>query len=374
MLTGDSFLLCDSQQKPAREIREESIIKGAAGWGEIGDSKVGDVFVQFDHKGPIVTLTTSGGAEIRCSPDHLCFCRLNPLLRMHYIYLHERSTMGFRIGASVDLMRDLVAMQNLKLDLFNQHDEMIDRVWIVQTSENVLYASFLEKFMVFKYGLPNVPFSGKLIDSELSDEMIRELFNRIDTPSRAQQLLLDQHMFDEHPHIVVRLAKSGPPKSSAIQFILFGAAEKSAQGCSFAHLIRIDGAAELNRSEHKQFKRKMTSQGAWNLEVTRDDIEEAELFVKTLSHLDNLEIVKKIQLTKKAPFYILPASHVKIGMTVPVMGSKGIEEDTVSTIKIENYEGALYDFKIAHLHNYIANRWVIMSYKAKTLAHNAKSQ
>ena len=74
--------------------------------------------------------------------------------------------------------------------------------------------------------------------------------------------------------------------------------------------------------------------GKLQLEITRDDLEEAELFVKTLSHLDNLEVVKKIQLTRKQPFYVLPASHLKPGMLVPVIGRKGqIEEDTVAYFK-----------------------------------------
>ena len=362
MLTGDSRIQTGSSAQPARDLREEAVISGAVGWSETGNATIKDVYVKFDHKGPVIKLTTSRGSVIKCSPDHLCFGRINTLSRVNYVYLHERSSMGFRVGYSSDLMRDLFSMQNLKTDLFNQEETVIDRVWIIETCDYLPRAVFMEKFLVFKYGLPNIPFSGKRVDAEIPDEMIREMFNLIDTPSRAQQLLFDMHMFDEHPHITVRLSRSGTSSSSAIQFVLFGGCEKTRNGGSYAHVIRIDSSAELDRAEHKQFKRKMTSHGVWSLEVTREDLEEAQLFVKTLSHLDNLQILEKIQLTKKPPFYILPASHLKIGMTVPILGSRGIDEDTIVEAAVEEYEGALYDFKVGRLHNYIANNWVVMSY------------
>jgi len=258
----------------------------------------------------------------------------------------------------------------MKSDLFNQQ-EVTDRLWIIEASENQAQACFLEKYATFKYGLPNIPFSDKHAQSELSDNMIRELFNRIDTPSRAHQMLMDWLMFEDFPHITVRLSKTNPAASNAIQFILFGGAEKTRKQNGFVHLIRIDSSIELNRAEHKQFKRRMSSRGLWNLEVTRDDLEEAQLFVKTLSCLDNLEVIKKIQLTKKAPFYILPASHVKTGMTVPILGDRGIEEDTVVSISVEDYQGPLFDLKVEALHNYIAGQWVVMAYSG-SLGPNAR--
>lgn len=361
MLAPDLQLICADKERLVREVREETALVGAIGWGEVGQEKVSDVLVSYDHKGPLLTLTTSRGAVLRCSPEHQCFGRLNPLCRQNYLYLMERSSLGFRVGMSSDLNRDLFAMQNLKLDLFNQQ-EVIDRLWIIETTDNLLRASFLEKLCVFKYGLPNVPFSGRHVESDLPDELILELFNQIDTPSRAHQLLMDWYMFEEFPHITLRLSNAQPGASNAIQFVIFGGAEKNRLKTNYCHLIRIDSAVELKRAEHQQFKRRLGTRGTWNLEVARDDLEEAQLFVKTLSCLDNLEVVRKIQLTKKAAFYILPASHLKVGMNVPIMGSQGIEEDAVVSISVDDYQGPLYDFRVARLCNYIVGQWVLMAF------------
>jgi hypothetical protein len=361
MLLPTTKILCGNEIRPIRDVREEGLVSGACGWSEMAETQVADVFVQFDYRGPLFTITTSRGACIRCSPDHTCFGRLNPLSRHYQVYLMERSSMGYRVGMSQELTKEIMALQSIRNDLEDK-TEIIDRVWIMESTDSLPRAVFLEKYAMFHYGLPNFPFSGKHTMTDLSDEMIRELFSRIDTPVRGRNMLKDAHMYEEFPHITLRMAKAGGQSSSAIQFIVFGGNERPSRKRNFSHLIMIDSSVQLSQAEHRQFKRRMGQRGIWHLEVTREDLEEAQLFVKTLSCLDNLQIVKKIQLTKKAPFYIIPASHLKVGMLVPIVGRNGIEEDIVTSITVSNYEGQLFDLKTSELFNYIAGEWVVMSY------------
>ncbi|MDD3146029.1 MAG: Hint domain-containing protein [Candidatus Riflebacteria bacterium] len=361
MLPADSRILRGETSVAITDLREEHPITGAAGWSEVNTTRVRDVYVNYDHKTSLFKLVTSRGAVLRCTPDQLCFGRINPQIRHYSLYLHERSSLGFRVGVSGDLMKDLLAITTVKHE-FGNATELIDRVWILETTGNLPNATFMHKYAVFKYGLPDIPFSARQPDAELSDEMTRQMFNSIDTPSRAHELLRDSHMFVEHPHLTLRVSNSDTPKSNSIQFVIFGGSEKGSMS-GYSHLIQISGPAEPNRAEHRQFQRKQGKHGLWHLEITRDDMEEAELFVKTLSHLDNLEIVKKIQLTRKPPFYVLPASHLKPGMLVPVMGRKGlIEEDTVATVEVEEYKGPLYNLQVHELHNFIVGNWVVMCY------------
>ncbi|HNW36860.1 MAG TPA: hypothetical protein PKM25_18110, partial [Candidatus Ozemobacteraceae bacterium] len=76
MLTAETRLLTPEGPRATRDIREENEIVAAGGWGESIPTKVADIFVQFDHKGPVLSLTTSRGAKLRCSPDHPCCGRL----------------------------------------------------------------------------------------------------------------------------------------------------------------------------------------------------------------------------------------------------------------------------------------------------------
>ncbi len=361
MLPADSRIVRGESSVLITDLREEHPISGAAGWSEVTTTRIRDVYVNYDHQIPLFKLVTSRGAVLRCTPDQLCFGRINPQVRQYSLYLHERSSMGFRVGWSADLLKDLLAITNLKHESVTGN-ELIDRVWIIENTGNLPHATFMHKYLVYKYGLPDIPFSARQPDAELSDEMTKQMFDRIDTPSRAHDLLKDAHMFIAHPHLTLRVSSSETPKSNSIQFVIFGGAEKGSLS-SYSHLIQITGATDPNRAEHRQFKRKQGKHGLWQLEITRDDLEEAELFVKTLSHLDNLEVVKKIQLTRKQPFYVLPASHLKPGMLVPVIGRKGqIEEDTVATVEIEDYKGPLYNLQVHELHNFIVGNWVVMCY------------
>ncbi|HNX74383.1 MAG TPA: Hint domain-containing protein [Candidatus Rifleibacterium sp.] len=361
MLPADSRIVRGESSVLITDLREEHPITGAAGWSEVTTTRIRDVYVNYDHKTPLFKLVTSRGAVLRCTPDQLCFGRINPQIRHYSLYLHERSSMGFRIGVSADLLKDILAITTMKHESSGAN-ELIDRVWIIENTGNLPHATFIHKYAVFKYGLPDIPFSARQADSELSEEMTRQMFNRIDTPKGAHELLRDAHMFIEHPHLTLRVSNSDTPRSSSIQFVIFGGSERGAMK-GFSHLIQISGATDPNRAEHRQFKRKQGAHGLWQLEITRDDLEEAELFVKTLSHLDNLEIVKKIQLTRKQPFYVLPASHVKPGMLVPVIGRNSqIEEDTVATVEIEEYKGPLYNLQVHDLHNFIVGNWVVMCY------------
>lgn len=364
MLPADAKILRGDESVAITDIREEHPVSGASGWGEISLTRVRDVYVNYDHRIPLIKLVTARGAVLRCTPDQLCFGRINPMVRQYTLYLQERSSMGFRVSVSADLTRDLISMNSLRHDLFNQQ-ELVDRIWIIDTTANLPNATFMQKYAVFKYGLPDIPFSARQPDSELSEDMTREIFNSIDTPSRAHELLRDFNMFIDHPHITMRLSNSSNPGSNAIQFVIFGGSEKGAVN-RYSHLIQISGTVDPNRVEHRHFKRRQGKHGLWFLEITRDDLEEAELFVKTLSHLDGLEIVKKIQLSRKAPFYILPASHLKPGMLVPILRQGLIEEDTVATVDFEDYKGPLYNLQVHDLHNFIAGQWVIMCYSPST--------
>ncbi|MBF0407903.1 MAG: hypothetical protein HQM10_11145 [Candidatus Riflebacteria bacterium] len=346
--------------KVAGELREDDLIVCASGWGDFSETRILDSFVSHNSGKPLIKMTTHLGHTIRCTPDHMCFCRLNSLPHHYYLYLMERSTMGFRLGMTQNLMKDLCGLQNSKPS--SVQSDIIDRIWLIEGSESLPQSVFMLKYSTAKYGLPDIVFSGMQSTAELPDDYIKELFNRIDTPTRARQLLQDHFMFESSPHVTVKVSRTSPPVSNAVQLIIFGASEKSQNSPGYSNIIRIDSAAELKNKEQKGFKRRMNSKGLWHLEITRDDLDEALLFVKTLSCLDNLEIVKKIQLTKKAPFYILPASHLKLGMIVPVLGNRGIDEDTIKEVAYEDYDGQVFDIKPGKIQNYIAGNWVLMSY------------
>ncbi len=366
MLPFDAKIYCGHKMLEIKDVREDTRIVASSGWGETNDTNVKDVFVNNVTDTPLLQLTTSKGAILRCTPDQLCFGRFNPSLRMYSLYLHERSSLGFRIGLTSDIIHEAIGMMtaNSKSD---GKRSVTDRIWVIENNPNLTASTFMHKLVMAKYGLPDIPFNSKHKESMLNDELIKKLFDSIDTPVGGKELLRDSNMFIEHPHLTLKLSDSDNPNSNSVHFVIFGGKEKGASG-HFPHLIQVQGITDPNSADQfKMARRQKSNHGLWYLEVTREDLEEAELFVKTVSNLDDLEIVKKIQLTKKAAYYVLPASHLKRGMLVPILNSRGvIEEDAVNKIEIYDYDGPLYDLQVNELHNFITGQWVVMCYTPST--------
>jgi DNA helicase-2/ATP-dependent DNA helicase PcrA len=362
MLPSDAKIYCGHKMLEIKDVREDTRIVASSGWGETADADVKDVFVNNVSATPLLQITTNRGAVLRCTPDQLCFGRFNPTLRTYTLYLHERSSLGFRIGLTSDIIHEALGMMtaNAKLD---GKRSFTDRIWVIENNPNLTLSTFMHKLVMAKYGLPDIPFNSKHKDSMLSDELIKKLFDSIDTPVGGKELLRDSNMFIEHPHMTLKLSDSDNPNSNSVQFVIFGGKEKGSSG-HYPHLIQIQGISDPNSADQfKIARRQRSNHGLWYLEVTREDLEEAELFVKTVSNLDDLEVVKKIQLTKKAAYYVLPASHLKRGMLVPVLNTRGvIEEDVVNKIEIFDYDGPLYDLQVNQLHNFITGQWVVMCY------------
>ena len=362
MLPSDSKIYCGHTSLAIRDIREGSRIVASSGWGDTSDTFVKDVFINYVTNSPLLQITTSRGAVLKCTPDQLCFGRYNPSIRMYSLYLHERSSLGYRIGLCSDIFTEAIEMVRANHTVDGRR-RSVDNIWIIENNPNLTNSTFIHKLAMAKYGLPDIPFDANYKTSELNDKLIKELFNRIDTPVGAKELLRDSNMYIEYPHITLKFSDLDNPRSNSVQFVIFGGKDKTVSGHYF-HLIQVQGVQDPNRSEQmKNARRQRSEHGLWFVEITKEDLEEAELVVKTFSNLDDLEVVKRIQLTKKSPYYIMPASHLKRGMLVPILNSKGvIEEQTVDKIELFEYKGSLYDLQVNELHNFIAGQWVVMCY------------
>ncbi len=362
MLPVDAQIFCGDHLVSIKEVRETNKIIASVGWGEIGEAYVKDVYLNNVSNTPLLRLTTARGAVLRCTPDQLCFGRFNNTMRTYSIYLHERSTLGFRVGITDNIVHDAIGMMTAN-NSFDVNHTITDRLWVIENNSNLTSATFLFKFIASKYGLPDIPFNARQKDSMLNEQYVKKLFDGIDTPVRAKELLKDSNMFIEHPHLTVRLNSGDKAHSNSVQFTIFGSKEVGTNG-RHSHFIQVQGTGDPNTSEQfKIYRGRVGNHGVWNIEVVREDLEEAELFVKTVSNLDDLEVVKKIQLTRKNSYYVLPASHLKRGMLVPILTRSGtIEEDVITKVENYEYEGPLYDLQVHDLYNFIVGQWVVMCY------------
>jgi hypothetical protein len=359
MLPDGTDIMAGDAELAISELSEGQAVKTARGWGTLASEELEALGCQ-EREANLFKLTTSSGKTLRCSPNQTLFARIDQQVKYYSVYLQERSTLGFRLGISYDLIGEFTSPAVYKAEFERGvSTEIIDKIWIIENTTSLEEANFIQKFAAFKYGVPDVAFNAKKREiTELGEDFTKMIYENLNTPANALKLLQDSYMQLECPHITLRFLDIYPPVSNAIHFVIFGGPLRpDRQG--FSSLIQI-GSKTKSFEEPKTNKRHVIKQGNWNLEVTRDHLDEAELFVKTLSHLDNLDIIKKIQIHKKNPYYVLPASHVKRGMIVPVLAENNtIDEETVCRVDIEEYSGKLYAPRVKAARNLVASRWFI---------------
>ncbi|MGO1712360.1 MAG: UvrD-helicase domain-containing protein [Senegalia sp. (in: firmicutes)] len=120
--------------------------------------------------------------------------------------------------------------------------------------------------------------------------------------------------------------------------------------------INFFGSKEKNKNEGHynhvvQFNNKSTD---------IEDYDEALTYSKKIISLDeDIEIVKRARLTKETTFNYMPASHIRVGMSIPVYENGEIVEDIVETVNVLDYEGYVYDISVPNLRQYISNDIVV---------------
>ncbi len=361
MLPHGTDIFLGNAELAISDLSESTAVVAAGGWGMLAVEEVEELH-QRQEKGQtnLFKLTTTSGKTLSCSPNQMLFARVDRHMKYFSVYLQERSTLGFRLGVSYDLVSEFTSPSVYKAEFEKGiTTEIVDKIWIIENTTSIEEANFIQKFTAYKYGIPEVPFNAKKTEiDELGDVFTKMIYENLNTPANAEKLLKDSFMFSDLPHITMRFLDVYPPVSNAIHFVVFGGPEKQDR-TGFSNLIQI-GSKSKKVEDVKSMQGQKLRHGKWNLEVTRDHLDEAELFVKTLSHLDNLDVVKKIQINKKTPYYVLPASHVKRGMIVPVLGKdNSIDEEAVCKVDIEEYSGKLYAPKVRAVRNLIANRWFV---------------
>jgi DNA helicase-2/ATP-dependent DNA helicase PcrA len=97
----------------------------------------------------------------------------------------------------------------------------------------------------------------------------------------------------------------------------------------------------------------------WRVETARKDHDKTLLLARELCQAGNLELVRRARLTPGKPFQLMPASHVRRGMMVPVLEDDKIHEARVASVEFSRYTGRVYDLTVQDLRNYCADSLVV---------------
>ncbi|RIK24782.1 MAG: hypothetical protein DCC54_12830 [Anaerolineae bacterium] len=185
----------------------------------------------------------------------------------------------------------------------------------------------------------------------------------VDDECECRALLTDLDMDSQYPHYIPQ-----GTYRNIVNIRYFGDGRKTKESPWHAHRVDLwSSELELaDKLESRGYNPRIRSRNNWRVGINRlhyDDIQEEA--AKLSKVVGDAEIVVGAFLTDKGNsplsqrFNLMPASHLHPSMIVAVEINGQIVEDEIVEIKRVPYRGAVYDFEVENLHNYIVGGIVV---------------
>jgi len=358
VLEGTQVTMADGSKKAVEAVSVGDEVLSNYGSGDFRPARVLRVH-RSERKGG-VQIRTAGGRELTTSYDHTHFAgyRAGLTPQKHLTYLMWRRAKGFRVGTT-SVYTNARTRHKSRIGLATRcMQEGADAAWVISQHENESEARKEETVLSTYYGLPLIPFNARKTAAAngvvANQELIDEVFRRVNTERAGYQLLFDQGLDPKHPHHSAQAASGFRRK---LNVCLCG----DGRGKTPMHRISIfgddpEGAAILRdlglsvRSAGKRAK-------GWRHESAFSDFGALQMRLKKIVDAVDPQVRWTARLGKKEPgqgnsLPFSPAASVKPGM---VMFAADGSFDLVEAVETLPLERPLYDLDVERTHNFIAN-------------------
>lgn len=339
-------------------INESTNIICASGRGE---SSIGivDKIKKKEYKGLMVTIRTKSGKEIKATPNHIGFAKVNANPGVYYVYLMYKKDMGYRIGQTQGVRSRKNEYVNGLFVRLNQ--EHADRMWILRVCKNKSEATYYEQFFSVKYGIPTAVFEAKGRNISMSQEQINNLFKNINTYEAVLKLMEECMIFEEYPHHLSNAVVRGQSIRRIINLCSFGGKRYDNTKCCSHRIALITSGDDLkNTAFKKDFPVRNGQRNTWRIETERKEYDDALLYAKKIAQLDgSLDISKKAKLCEGDSFTYMPFAHMRPTMSVAVFDNGKIVEDIIEEVSVEDYEGYVYDLSVPFFRQFVCGNVVV---------------
>jgi len=344
--------------KRIEEIKDGDEVISASGWEKTSASKI-DKVIKRPFKGALLEIKTKSGKTLNCTPNHICFARLDPAPGAHYVYLMKRHDRGFRIGVTsgVRSSKDNTLLNGL---MVRTNQEVADAMWILKTCATTGEAHYYEQLLSVSYGLPTMVFHVRGRRMAMGQDLIDRLFRELDTEKAAEKLMEDFGLNPDFPHHRPYAVTRGAFNRKYVWFTVFGDCREKLSDKTHYHRIQlVTSGAALKDKAAKKFNVRPDKKNTWRIETSRKEYDEAVKLANDISNLDNLDVVSRAKLTAGKPFHFMPASHLHPGMKIPVLENGKIVEDTVVKVVSRPYSGPVFDISVPRNRNFSAGGVIV---------------
>ncbi len=335
------------------EIRAGDRVLAGSGWGSTTTAIVDKVTTR-PHRGALLRIRLQSGQVLEATPNHICFARLDPAEGLHYVYLMWKRGKGFRIGrtSGVRSSKDRALLNGM---MVRTNQEVADAMWILHASRELAEAAYYEQLYSARYGIPTMVFHVQGRRMAMSQAWVDRLFSEIDTEAAAARLMRELDLDPRYPHHRPFAVVRGGIARRYVWFTMFGDPRPNAVRPWHEHRIQlVTSGDDLERRAAESFPIRPGKKGTWRIETSRKDYDVGLELARSICGLDALDLVRRARLSPGRAFHYAPASHLRVGMVVPLLEGDMIVEGVVDSVERIPYEGDVYDLSVADLRNFAA--------------------
>jgi len=331
--------------RPIEDITEGDVVLGTAGRRNVVEGRVTKV-VPGHYAGRLYRVT-AGRHELRGTPHHIVLSRtvLDP---DHFVvYLMYRADRGYRIGMTKSVRPRLKGVEDIGLRV-RVNQEHADAAWVLRICDTAEDAAFWEAWYAAEYGLPTALFHGLGRNLALSELRLEQLFESLDTTTRAKRLMDDLDLHHEFPHLRPQNGRN----RQTLNLTMFSDVRSST---AYHRVQWSSNRLDLgDRLAAAGFPVRAGKAGGIRFETSRADYPAAVALARAAADAAGLGIARRAAVDGRI-YGFMPLSHLRPGMVVLVDEDGELREARVESLDVEEYDGPVFDLEVDRTHTYVAS-------------------
>ena len=356
-LPPETSILTPQGTVPIQSLKVSDQVLSTVGQKDLYPAKI--THIQKGHFKGKLWCVQAGDRVLKGTPHHILMARMVPLPERYYVYLMFRADRGYRIGITTGQRSNDYGKKEIGFKV-RVAQENADKLWVLKATGCYEEAAYYQALYAAKYGLPTMVFQSRGRKLNISDETIFKLFSEIDTFAKGEALMQDLWLHPEFPHY----RPQNGLRRQTINLTMFGNVRKARLSPQSDHRIqwssnRADIATQLTQAGYALRPGKLP--GTYCYETARVSYPEAVSVVNALAKAGGLDIRRQAQIDHEI-YNFLPLSHLHPGMRVLLEVDGELEEQDITEVWQEDYDGEVYDLEVDCSHSYIAEG---------TLVHNS---
>lgn len=330
-IIGKNSIVTDHGNVRPSNIKIGDKIISGSGFNKIVFSEVKNI-IKRKYNDIIIEVTTTSNNKIFLSKDQLVFSKFDVKNKYYFVYLAQIND-GYYIGIS----KNQIMVEKKYFDPYHY--------WIIDVFQKEEDAVYFQYFVAYTFGIPAYEKNSSW--NKMSLERIKNIFNNLNTLDRAVKLMKEYFIVPDYFY------RCPAPSniSGILNLIFYGGPDYNPATSSYKHRVLVNKTTSSIRESVSRVGRN-NKKNLWIVDASKKNRSEILELSKTLSTLENLEIIQYCQLTDTAPFFIMPATHLKKGMYLSILDTDKICEEIIESVAIlEPFSTNSYKFEFDEEYN-----------------------